>query len=65
MEDILQLVPLPGINGRDRFGIHNDRNKKIKIAAGQASWWSVTDKNWAGNVYITTQIPYADFPPSS
>jgi hypothetical protein len=28
MEDILQLVPLPGINGRDRFGIHNDRNKK-------------------------------------
>jgi hypothetical protein len=27
MKDILQLVPLPGIDGRNRFSIHDGREK--------------------------------------
>jgi hypothetical protein len=29
MEDILQLVPLPGIDGRQRIGIHGGANEKL------------------------------------
>ncbi len=59
MEDLIQFVPLPRVDDGGRVSIHNDRKK---IAAGQASWMNVTGKFCAGNTYITTQIPYADFP---
>jgi hypothetical protein len=39
--------------------------EKNMIAAGQASWISVTGKICAGNTYITTRIQYADFPHST
>jgi hypothetical protein len=60
VEHLVEFIALPRINVRGRVGVHGGTNKRW-LAAGQASWLSVTGTICAGNAYITTQIPYADF----